>query len=157
MTVQRRIQLAGRSGTSVRQRGVTLVELMLALSIGALVTGLAVPALTGLMAGKGLTTSTNQLIADMTLARSEAVRRSGGVVICSSHDGKACSGSADWGDGWILFVEQDGSAPASHTRHPVIDAGDEIIRVTRRAKDGLRLGASHAYVVYQADGTTRAF
>lgn len=157
MNRKRCIGVSGRTGTPVLQGGVTLVELMLALSIGALVTGLAVPALTGLMAGKALTASTHQLIADMTLARSEAVRRSGGVVICSSRDGKACSGSADWDHGWVLFAEQDGSATASRTRLPVIDAGDEIIRVTRRTKDGLRLGASHAYVVYQADGTTRAF
>lgn len=145
------MKAGGRPADGFLQAGVTLTELVVAVAILALVTSFSVPALNGLMAGAGLAGITNELLADMTLARSEAVRRGAPVVICSSRDGETCSGATDWDQGWILFAagEGEGAAP------PAATGEDALIRVTRREGGRFRLGASHAWVVYQADGTIR--
>jgi type IV fimbrial biogenesis protein FimT len=122
---------------------------MATLAIVALVTSFSVPALTGLIGGAGVTAATNALIADMRLARSEAVRRGTRVVICGSRDGANCSGSRDWEAGWLLFADDEtrpGSLPAPART-------DDLVRISRRDPDGLRLGASHPWVAYRADGT----
>lgn len=141
-----------QAGAHPGQAGLTLVEAMATLAILVLVTSFSVPALTGLMGGTGITAATNALVADMRLARSEAVRRGQRVVICSSLDGATCSGSRDWDSGWILFADADGE-PA---RLPELGEGDALIRVSGRQPGGLRLGASHAWVAYRADGSLRA-
>jgi type IV fimbrial biogenesis protein FimT len=145
---------APHAAAHLGQAGITLIELVSTLAIVAVVTSFSVPALTGLITGTGLTAATNTLVADMRLARSEAVRRGAQVVICGSRDGTTCSGSTDWDSGWLLFVDAD--ADGALARRSELADGDEVIRVTRREPDGLRLGASHSWVAYRSDGSIRA-
>ncbi|MEC9341426.1 MAG: GspH/FimT family pseudopilin [Pseudomonadota bacterium] len=94
------------------QQGVTLNELLLALAVGAVLVGLAVPAFTALTKNNRLITETNTLIGHINLARSEAIKRNQPVALCRSADPTAanpvCGGSAnDWTSGWIVFVDDD--------------------------------------------------
>ncbi len=86
--------------------GFTIVELMIAIAILAIMTALAMPSLQQFMARNELVGTSNALISGINLARTEAVTRSTAVGICPSTDGTGCTGGA-WKSGFLVFVDDD--------------------------------------------------
>ncbi len=78
-------------------RGFTLVELMVTIAVIAIVLAVGVPSISQLRANSELTTATNELVAALNLARSEAVRR--GETVSFGPWGT-------WADGWVVGVNQ---------------------------------------------------
>jgi type IV fimbrial biogenesis protein FimT len=95
-----------------RASGFTLIELMIALSIVGILLAIAVPSFREAMMNVRISAQTNDLMTDLSVARSEAVKRSLPVLLCTSKDGLACGGS--WSDGWIVFVDADNDAAVSN-------------------------------------------
>ncbi|WP_026279882.1 GspH/FimT family pseudopilin [Thioalkalivibrio sp. ALJ16] len=87
-----------------RSRGFTLVELMVTLLVASILLGIGVPAFGSLVEQTRLTTSTNQFLTTLHMARSEAIRRGHLVTLCTSNDGNTCTSGADWDAGWILYA-----------------------------------------------------
>ena len=65
-------------------RGFTLLEIMVVLAIVAILATLAVPSFTRLIQSNTMSSNVNTFMADMRYARSESIRRGGGVVMCRS-------------------------------------------------------------------------
>lgn len=109
------------------QAGFTLVELIITLVIGAIIMTQAVPSFLTMIQDSRLTTETNKLVADINLARSEAIKRGVNVVVCrSASPGAAtptCSASNDWSTGWLVF--SDGNSNGSF----VAASGEVLIRI----------------------------
>jgi len=89
-----------------RQRGFTLVELMVTLAVVAVVAGLAFPWMGQTIRNGQMTSQGNSLLGGMQYARGESLARGQTVTICGSSDGVNCDD--DWGGGWIVFVDADG-------------------------------------------------
>ena len=106
--------------------GFTLLELLIALAVVAIVMALGVPSMQEFAKNHRLTTNINTLIGHMALARSEAVKRNQQVAVCVSDNNTTCSG-ANWQDGWIVYVDADASSTFS--------ADEEVLRV-QQALDG---------------------
>ena len=104
--------------------GVTLMECLIALAIMAILSVLAVPSFRDLLARRTVLVTAEALVDDLRFARTEALKRGGQVSVCSSANGLACSQSAVWVEGWIVFV--DGGITA------VVDGSDELLRVQTR-------------------------
>jgi type IV fimbrial biogenesis protein FimT len=105
-----------------RASGFTLIELMVTVSVAALLLGLAAPSFHDLAIRNELSTYTNELIAGINYARSEAVRTGKSIVICpTSDEGESCSGS--WSDGWITFTDLDENGE--------LDSDNEAVLKTR--------------------------
>jgi type IV fimbrial biogenesis protein FimT len=86
-------------GRLLRCAGVTLVELMVVLLVAAILLGLAVPAMQGIMSDNQLLSLTDGLAGSLNLARSEAAKLGGVVSLTSGISG----GSTDWGSsGWVM-------------------------------------------------------
>jgi type IV fimbrial biogenesis protein FimT len=83
------------------QSGFTLLELMITVSLLAVLLGLAVPAFQSAALGSQLRAAANELVASAYLARSEAIKRNTVVTLCVSSDGVSC-GSGNWEQGWIV-------------------------------------------------------
>ncbi len=85
--------------------GFTLVELIITMAIGAIILTQAVPSFLSTIKNSHLTAETNKLVADINLARSEAIKRGKAVSICSTTNPNAspptCAGS--WGTGWAIM------------------------------------------------------
>jgi len=73
--------------------GFTLIEMMATLSILAILTVVAVPKFQSLFANQGIKSATFDLLADLTLARSEAIKRNANVDMKAD----SCLG---WQGGW---------------------------------------------------------
>jgi len=133
--------------------GLSLLELLVVLGLVGVLASLAVPSMGALQLKRAVHHSAQALVADLRLARSEAVKRAHTVVMCSSLDGQACSASAAWLEGWIVFADRDGDRR--------LDASDDLIRVQQRLT-GLSSVAStkpqndKAYFVYQPTGLAKA-
>jgi type IV fimbrial biogenesis protein FimT len=87
------------------QRGFTLIELMTAFTVLAVLLGLAIPTFLNVIRNNRVTTQTNDLVSALNYARSEALKRSNTVTACSSTDGASCAGATDWSTGWIVFTD----------------------------------------------------
>lgn len=118
---------------SLRQHGFSLVELLVAMTILAILLAVAIPSYNSLI----LSTTANQYASSMAesalLARSEAIRRNTAVSVCVSTDGTTC-GSGGWEQGWLVsckttdLVTCDGAG-----------AGTIVIQYQGAAKSGWKI------------------
>ena len=83
-----------------KETGFTLIELLIGIAVLAVLLGIGVPSFQELIRTNRVAAITNDLLAAMQFARSEAVRRGDLVTVCSSDDGSTCSGA--WTDGWVV-------------------------------------------------------
>ncbi|WP_411834299.1 GspH/FimT family pseudopilin [Pseudoxanthomonas mexicana] len=102
--------------------GFTLIELMVVVAVVAVLAAVAFPNLNGVIRANRVATASNEMIASLALARSEAVRGTRGAGVCSSANGTTCGGN--WNDGWIVWQDTNGNGAFS--------AGvDQIVRYTQ--------------------------
>ncbi|RAO75196.1 GspH/FimT family pseudopilin [Dyella jiangningensis] len=94
-------------------RGVTLVELVIALAVLAIVVTLVAPSWKGLLRRHHVNAAAEMLRSDLAYARHEAVQRASFVSICPSSTGDACATQAFYGDGWIVYAYPVGVAGAN--------------------------------------------
>jgi type IV fimbrial biogenesis protein FimT len=107
-------------------KGVTLVELIVCISMLAVLTGLAIPSFSNLLSDWRRDSAVREFTGDLQLARSTALRTSRAVVMCATPDGLACANGAastDWRQGWIVFSDLDGNG-ALGNNEPVIAQRD---------------------------------
>lgn len=118
--------------TNRYKAGFTLVELIITLTIAGILIALAGPAMQTFILDQRLTTQANDFIADLNLARSEAIRQASNVVICKqggSVSSPSCSTSATWGAGWVVFVDT-GNPPDG-----ALASNESVLRI-RQSLDG---------------------
>ena len=102
----------GRVGSDC-QRGLTLFELLLGLSILALLATLAVPGFAGLRRSAGMSSAANELLWALQWARSSAGMKGTPVTVCLTQDDRSCVSSPDMAAiGWLVF-EAGAAAAAS--------------------------------------------
>ena len=114
------------------QNGFTLVELIVTLAIAAILMTQVVPSFQESIKDSYLTTETNKLVADVNLARSEAIKRGINVVVCSSANSNAgtptCNDSTDWSTGWLVYSDDTaGGGYAAASNDTLIRIGHAII------------------------------
>jgi type IV fimbrial biogenesis protein FimT len=85
-----------------RGGGFTVVELMVAIAVLAILLALAVPNFNDASLSARLNGFANSLVASAQVARSEAIKRNSNITLCASANGTSCAGSGGWEQGWIV-------------------------------------------------------
>jgi type IV fimbrial biogenesis protein FimT len=124
--------------------GFTLLELMVAIAVFALLLGIGVPTFSSIINANRITTQANELVSALNYARSEAVKRSEPVAVCASADGATCAASTDWSTGWIVFDDRGGVVGAP-------DAATDVLQIWP-GTGGLVLDSGVNFVRYAGTG-----
>ncbi|CAK0753997.1 type IV fimbrial biogenesis protein FimT [Gammaproteobacteria bacterium] len=137
--------------------GFTLIEVMVMLTIMAIVMVMGMPSFNALLKSNRQVTHTNDLLIALNFARSEAVNRGQRVVACILQRGiatKVCQtdGTNSWETGWMIFVDLNNDAILQAS------AGETILRVhdPLDAGDTVQSTAFSNYISYAPDGIVRS-
>ncbi len=88
--------------------GFTLIELMITLSVMAIVATVGVPSFMSIIASNRVTAASNGMVTALNLAKSDAIRSGQNSVLCKSKDAATCDAKLNWSDGWLLFNDTNG-------------------------------------------------
>lgn len=141
------------------QPGMSLVEMLMAVGIMAILLGFAVPQFRAMVIDTKISISVNQFVVANAYAREQAIRRGQLVTICravkADLGSDVCSDSAtaqraatDWGSGWLVFVE-DASNPAGIGQ---IDGDEEILARQGELAESTQGSASLTRLTYNSNG-----
>lgn len=110
-----------RAMHAARLGGYTLVEAVVTLAVLATLGGLAVPPLADMIQAQRLGAVANDVLQQITLARSEAIKRNTRVALCKSADGTTCADRGGWEQGWILFQDRNNNG-LREDHEPLLEA-----------------------------------
>ena len=95
--------------TRRQHAGFSLVELVVALAVAAVLLGVGVPSFTAALKNARIGAQYSQAVRSLLLARSEAVKSGQFVVVCSrsAPGSEQCGDADDWSNGWIVYIDDD--------------------------------------------------
>ncbi len=124
------------------QRGFTLLELMLVVTIAGLLLGFGVPAMGNYIRNARITGASNDVMAALHFTRSEAIKRRQRVTLCTStnallannnaNNAATCAASALL-TGWIVFVDLDQNGQRTGADPILMNHEPMDARITARA------------------------
>ncbi len=129
--------------------GFTLVEVLVVLSITAIIVGAATPSFMNIMANNRVAAASNELVTSLNLAKSEAVRSGQTIVLCKSPAANQCDNSASWNGGLLLFQDDNKNNSA--------DNGERVIKLIPASEASLNFsytGSSPNTISFNANGRT---
>ncbi|GHH52934.1 GspH/FimT family pseudopilin [[Pseudomonas] boreopolis] len=98
--------------------GFTLVELMVTVVVLAILSAIAYPSFQGVIRSNRVSSASNEALALLSLARSEAIRNRRGAGVCGSSTGEVCDD--DWAAGMLAWSDADGNG--------VYQTGETVLR-----------------------------
>lgn len=112
--------------------GFSLIELLVALAIAAVLLAVALPSMRGLLGEGRISAATNDLVYGLQLARSEAIKRAAPAMLCPSAAPLAAAPTCDdtaWSNGWIVVADANGDG--------ALTAADEVVQQREALEPGL--------------------
>lgn len=140
----------GRGPMAARNRGWSVTELLVGLSLSAVVVTQAVPAYQWLLMRNRLALASNQLLGALHEARQLAISSNTAVTFCAGNGSAGCHG--DWSrQEWLLFSDRN--------RNGVVDAG-EFLKSSEALSPVAEIviagnGPFRRAVVFRPDGLAR--
>lgn len=128
------------------QAGFTLLELIVTVTVLAVLLGVGIPSFNSTIASSQLTSQANRILTALNAARMEAVKRNTQAIICTSANGTACNGTS-WASGWLIFMDAN--------KNETLDDGEPIFAKAEAMTNVSATGNAPvaSKVVFQADGT----
>lgn len=129
-------------------KGFTLIEMMVVVSIAAILLGIGIPSFRNLIQNQQITSAVNDFFAAINLTRSEAIQRGARVDLVPVGDG------SDWAKGWVVFVDKNNNQKLDE------DEGEQIIYMHGPVASGITIVPNFTddkanYLAYNGTGRTR--
>lgn len=131
-------------------RAFTLVEMLVAIAIAALLLAAGVPAFHHWLGAYELANHAKHLAETMMRARTDAVRSSQRVSLCKSSDQRQCADGGTWEEGFVVFIDEN--------QNGRIDEGERVLGIDGHAPRGITITANRPvddYVSYTSLGRAR--
>jgi len=129
-----------------RCRGLSLVEMLVAMGIAATLLTLGVPSLSRLRADWTVRGAAAQILAGLQLARRTALTMGQSVTLCPTIDGRRCGfPSRDW----MLFANVDGGSDSRR------EAGEAVLRQWR-LDPAVNVSGTRGYAAFQPQTSAAA-
>lgn len=142
------------AGTALRRKaaaGVTLVELLVVITIVAILMAIGVPSFRNITNSNRVAAEVNGLLGDLQFARSEAIKEGATISVCAANNPTAttaaCAGT-NWQTGWVVFVDVNGSGAMDST-------SDTVLRVRQTflpASDTFTADDGQSVVTFNREG-----
>lgn len=132
--------------------GFTLIEMLYAVALAAMLLGLGIPAFTSTVRNSSMTASTNTLLTALHAARSEAVKRRLRITVCPGETTGGTPGCAPDGASLLVFTNVDDDATYDTA------SGDLLLRFHDWVRGDVRTFTDSlpGYISYAPSGFTRA-
>lgn len=130
-----------------KEQGLTLLELLIALAVAAVLASLAAPNFNSFIQHNRAAAQVNTLAGTLNYARSTAITRNRAVTLCRSADGHQCNHQLEWNAGWIVFENLSGRSP------PRVSAGDTVLWSHEPLPPGSRILANRDTFTFHPIGT----
>lgn len=104
-----------------QQKGVTLVELMITVSIVAIILAFVGPSIQSILIKNRIVAEINETSSLIQYARHHAIDEQAQVVVCPSADFSVCS--TDWNNPKIVFIDDDSNAIRGATEELLVTIG----------------------------------
>ena len=88
-------------------QGLTLLELLIAMSIAAILATLVIPSMQGFIADARIGNAVSSMTSLMTHARSTAIDSNRRITLCPTSDRKACGEANEWKHGAMVFADSN--------------------------------------------------
>ena len=131
--------------------GFTLVEVLVVLSITAIIVGVATPSFMNIIANNRVAAASSELLITLNLGKSEAIRSRQTTLLCKSPNGTQCDNGASWAGGLLLFQDDDNSGDVSND--------ERIIKVIPASEPSLNFahtGSSPNNIRFNGKGHTNS-
>lgn len=126
-------------------KGFTLIELMVTVSVMAILATIAYPSFQGTIRSSRAATAHNELVGLVNLARSDAIRNNRGGGVCGSSTGSSCDGQ--WARGMMAFSDSNGDGAFSN--------GETVLRFSA-VNSAMTVTGPSALIGFDSRGRRRA-
>ena len=153
-----------RRAMKAKQSGFTLIELMVTIVLLAVLLGIGAPSFAEFIRNSRITSTANDLLAALHLARTEAIKRRAPVTVCGTSDAQAEEPECDTESfaEWLVFVDDDGDmdVPSGDEGNGTFepDSDEILLRRSAPARDGISSYPNEAvggYIQFGIDGFQR--
>jgi len=146
---------SAKSLPALRERGMTLVEIMMVMGIIGITLTFGVPSMVNMVDDMRLTSVANDYLGFLNVARSEAGKRGARITVCATSNYTSCSAtsSTDWAVGAVAFIDanSDGVVQSTETVVRVLDAQPTGLTITASTTTG---GANPGRFIYKPSGAS---
>jgi type IV fimbrial biogenesis protein FimT len=140
--------LAIKSGPAKREAGFTLIELMVTLTIAAVLMVVVAPNLSTFKRNAELTSATNTLVGAINTARGEAMKRGMNAFVVPTNNGSS------WNSGWVVFIDNNRTQAYDATTDQTILVQDALPGYFTVSGNNSASGST-PYIMFDASGYSK--